>query len=274
MRESELILNSDGSIYHLALMPEDVAPTVILVGDQDRVALVSQHFDRIELKKQKREFITHTGWIDDKRISVMSTGIGTDNIDIVMMELDALVNVDFKTRTTKQELTSLNLIRIGTSGSIHPDLQLGDVLVSRYSIGTDSLGEYYGQYTSPHELFPEWSYLVKAYDFELSKFPSKIKEGITVTCPGFYAPQGRTLRLTPEYVLPFSVLHKIRIHQLPITNIDMETAAIYLFAEKMGHHAITFNLILAQRIHSSFIRDYAGLMDKTIKDILTWIMKI
>jgi len=271
MQESELILNSDGSIYHLALLPEDLAQTVILVGDPGRVPLVSQFFDRIDIKKHKREFITHTGWVGSQRISVISTGIGTDNIDIVLNEIDALVNIDFKERKEKADLTSLNFIRIGTSGAIHPEIELEDVLISLYAIGTDSLGEYYGTHQSPHELFPSWSYLVKAYGFDFSRLPDKYKKGVIITCPGFYAAQGRSLRLIPEYALPVDKLHEISIHGLPITNIDMETAAIYLLAEKMGHKAISFNIILAHRIHHQFTKGYTAPMNKAIEEILLWI---
>lgn len=271
MQESELILNADGSIYHLALLPEDIARTIILVGDPGRVTLVSQFFDRIEIKKHKREFLTHTGWVGKHKVSVISTGIGTDNIDIVLNEIDALVNIDFKERKIKSELTSLNFIRIGTSGAIHPDIELEDVLVSRYAIGTDSLGEYYGTHQSPHELFPPWSYLAKSYNFDLSMLPDTYKEGVIITCPGFYAAQGRTLRVTPEYALPVDKLHEILIHGLPVTNIDMETAAIYLLAEKMGHKAISFNLILAHRLHHRFTKEYTAPMQKTIGEILNWI---
>ena len=142
MKESELILNPDGSIYHLALLPDDISPTVIFIGDPERVHLVSRHFDRIEFKKHRREFITHTGWIGDKRLTVISTGIGTDNIDIVLCEIDALVNIDFETRTNKPSLTSLNIIRLGTSGSIHPEVHMDEVLVSRYALVRDSFGIY------------------------------------------------------------------------------------------------------------------------------------
>jgi uridine phosphorylase len=273
MRESELILNADGSIYHLALLPEDIAQTIILVGDPDRVGIVSQHFDRTEIKKQKREFFTHTGWVGKQRVSVISTGIGTDNIDIVLNELDALVNIDFVERKIKPGLTSLNFIRIGTSGAIHPEIQVEDVLMSRYAIGTDSLGEYYGTHQSPHELFPQWSYLVKAYPFDVSRLPDTYKEGVIVTCPGFYAAQGRSLRLTPEYALPVEKLHEILIHGLPVTNIDMETAAIYLLSEKMGHKAMSFNIILAHRLRHQFAKDYSVPMHRTIGEILQWISR-
>ncbi|HUR30748.1 MAG TPA: nucleoside phosphorylase [Saprospiraceae bacterium] len=271
MRESELILNADGSIYHLALLPEDVASTIILVGDQNRVELVSRHFDRIEIKKHRREFITHTGWIGEKRLTVMSTGIGTDNIDIALNELDALVNIDFKTRSVKNDIKSLRLVRIGTSGSIHPDIHLDDVVVSLYAIGTDFLGQYYGNHQSPHEDLPYWSYLVKAYPFDLSSYSGTYKEGVTITCPGFYAAQGRSLRITPEYILPIHHLHEISIHGLPITNIEMETSGLYLLSEKMGHQAISFNLILAQRLAGSFHKSHADSMNRLIEIILKWV---
>ena len=270
MKESELILNPDGSIYHLALLPEDIAPTIILVGDQDRVQLVSQHFDRIEVKKQRREFITHTGRIGDKRISVISTGIGTDNIDIVLNELDALVNIDFITRTIKTSITSLTVIRIGTSGSIHPDVHLDDILVSRYAMGTDSTGQYYGIHESPHKLLPAWSYMVKAHYFDLQKFPGPFKEGITLTCPGFYAAQGRALRLSPEYKLPLDQLQDIQLHGFSITNLEMETAGIYLLAEKLGHKAISFNAILANRLAGKFSTRREIVVNELIKNVLQW----
>ena len=271
MKESELILNQDGSIYHLALLPEDISPIIIIVGDQDRVALVSKHFDTIEVSKQKREFITHTGFLNNTRITIISTGIGTDNIDIVINELDALVNVDLNTRQVKANHTPLKIIRIGTSGSIHPDVHIGDLLVSRYAIGTDSLGQYYGIHQSQHELLPPWSYFVQSGNFDLSFFENRIKEGITLTCPGFYAAQGRTLRLDPEYKLPVDKLNEILIHGLPITNIEMETAGMYLLSEKMGHEAISFNIILAERLSGKF-GNYKASIDHHVSDILKWIL--
>jgi uridine phosphorylase len=271
LKDSELILNHDGSIYHLALLPENISPTVILVGDQDRVSLVSKHFDSIEFKKQKREFITNTGTIKGKSITVISTGIGTDNIDIVLNELDALVNVDLKSRAIKKDHTTLKIIRIGTSGSIHPDIHNNDLVVSRYAIGTDSLGQYYGVHQSQHDLLPPWSYFVKGANFDLSLFEGPLKEGITLTCPGFYAAQGRTLRLHPEYKLPVDKLSEIYLHGLPITNIEMETAGIYLLCEKMGHEAISFNIILAERLTGRFSNN-KEILDQYIRRILNWIV--
>jgi uridine phosphorylase len=272
LHDTELILNADGSVYHLALLPEDVAPIVILVGDQDRVPLVSRHFDKIDIKKQKREFQTHTGWIGQKRISVVSTGIGTDNVDIVINELDALVNIDFSLRQKHSDIRSLNIFRIGTSGSIHPDIHLHDIVASVYAIGTDTLGLYYGKHESHHELLPSWSYLTKASSFDLSHFPGKLKEGTTLTCPGFYAAQGRALRMIPEYKLPTHDLHSLMIHGFPITNIEMETAAIYLLADKLGHQAHSFNVILAERLTKRFSSDPLIHINVLIENTLSWIV--
>ena len=201
--DSELILNADGSIYHLNLLPEDLAPTIIFVGDPDRVGEVSKYFDTIEVKKGKREFITHTGMLGGKRISVISTGIGTDNIDIVMNEVDALVNIDFQTRTLKTELTSLDIIRIGTSGSIQEDLKIGTILVSAYAIGFDALMQYYVKSYSDeeraiqqgiHQHFDSLTfkpYVGCASDKLLQQIGADLPKGMTMTAPGFYGPQGR-----------------------------------------------------------------------------------
>ncbi|MEO6132900.1 MAG: nucleoside phosphorylase [Saprospiraceae bacterium] len=271
MNESELILNADGSIYHLALRPGEIGNTIILVGDQDRVSKVSQYLDRIEFKKQKREFVTHTGWLGEKKITVLSTGIGTDNIDIVINELDALVNIDFETRQVKPSLQSLSFIRIGTSGAIHPDVNLDDVVASRYAIGTDALGHYFEVEKQPHPLLPPWSYLTGRYDFDLSHFPIPFTEGITLTCPGFYNPQGRVLRIASKYNLPVEKLNSILIKNTPITNLEMETAGIYLLADLLGHKAISFNAILAQRLIGAFSSNPEKTIDELIKNVLNWI---
>lgn len=274
MKESELILNADGSIYHLALRPDEIAPAIILVGDQNRVALVSRHFDRIEITRQHREFVTHTGWMGPKRVSVISTGIGTDNIDIAINEIDALVNVDFQNRQVKSELKSLDIFRIGTSGAVHPDVFLGDIVVSRLAIGTDALGQYYGQHQKPHALLPDWSYLTRAYDYDLMTFPGGYKNGVTLTCPGFYAAQGRTLRIRPDYIMPVNLLHQITLENYPVTNIEMESAGIYLLAEKFGHRAMSFNAILAHRLQGKFASDPAGDLEKLIQHVLQFILSI
>jgi uridine phosphorylase len=271
MKESELILNPDGSIYHLALQKGEIANTIILVGDQDRVPLVSRHFDKIEIKKQKREFFTHTGWLNNKRISVLSTGIGTDNIDIVVNELDALVNINFQSRQVLTNLTSLNLIRIGTSGGIHPDINLSDIVVSKYAVGTDALGQFYELHKKMDDRLPDWSYLTKRYDFNLESFPSRIVEGGTLTCAGFYHPQGRKLRIATGYELSIEEISSIRIDGLNIVNMEMETAGIYLLAGLLGHKAISFNSILAKRSSGEFIENPGKSVHELIEHVLSWI---
>jgi uridine phosphorylase len=274
MNAAELILNPDGSIYHLNLLPEDVAPTVILVGDPGRVSKVSNFFNTIDVIKQKREFITHTGWFNNKRITVISTGIGTDNIDIVINELDALVNIDLHTRLPKDQLTSLNLIRIGTSGSIHPEVMADEIVVTGLAVGTDILGMYYEHQRINDNRLPDWSYLTSRHHFDLTSFPEPYKEGITLTCPGFYGPQGRVLRAPLSYSIPIDELHEIEIDGLPFMNLEMESSAIYLLAEMLGHKAISFNDILAQRIQGKFSSKSGRSMEILIHATLKWITSL
>jgi uridine phosphorylase len=271
MNAAELILNGDGSVYHLSLLPEDISQTIILVGDQDRVPMVTQYFDRIDLIKQRREFVTHTGWKGRHRITVLSTGIGTDNIDIVINELDALVNIDLVNRKIKEDLTPLRLIRIGTSGSVHPDLDIDDILISQYAIGTDALGMYYEVNKVNHPLLPSWAYITHRYPFELSGFPIPYKLGITLTCPGFYGPQRRSLRTNTCYTVPLDGLHKFIHTDVAITNLEMETAGIYLLAEQLGHQAISFNAILAKRMTGQFSQQPSLSVDRLIQAVLSWI---
>lgn len=271
MKASELILNPDGSIYHLDLLPGDVAQNVIFVGDPGRVQKVSQHFNQIDFKKHKREFITHTGWYKDHRITVISTGIGTDNVDIVINELDALVNIDLTTRTVKEKLTSLNIIRIGTSGSIHPELDSDDLVVSTLAVGTDNLGEYYPSKKAEHPLLPSWSYVTERHAFDLNAFPAPFKEGITLTCPGFYGPQGRVLRISPSYTIPINELHREEWNGYAFTNLEMETAAVYLLADLLGHKAISLNAILANRLSGKFSHQPGKPVDELIVHTLDWI---
>ena len=274
MNDAELILNPDGSVYHLNLLPEDLAPTIILVGDKDRVPLVSQHFDRIDIKKQKREFITHTGWIGNKRITVLSTGIGSPNIDIVMNELDALVNIDLSNRHVHSNLSSLNFIRIGTSGSIHPDIDVDQIVISAMAVGTDNLGDYYQSKKINHPLLPSWSYMTERYPFDLKNFTPEYVEGITLTCSGFYAPQGRTLRIPPAYTIPINGLHLEKINGFSFTNLEMETAAIYLMATLLGHRAISVNAILGNRWHGNFSQDPQKTISDLIRHTLDWIAQL
>lgn len=271
MNDAELILNPDGSVYHLNLRREDIAPTVILVGDPGRVAEVSGLFDTMDVIKSKREFLTHTGWYNNQRITVVGTGIGTDNIDIVINELDALVNIDLDSRKPIPDPVALNIIRIGTSGSINPEVHVDDIVVSGLAAGTDALGLYYRHQPINERLLPSWTYLTTRYPFNLSSFPLPFKEGITLTCPGFYGPQGRVIRAPLEYDIQIDQLHEIQVDGYPFVNLEMETSAIYLLSEILGHRAISFNHILAQRMHGHFSTNPAETMQKLIKSVLDWI---
>lgn len=270
MNAAELIINPDGSVYHLNLLPDEVADTIVFVGDQDRVPLVSRHFDSIEVKKHKREFVTHTGHYRSHRITVMSTGIGTDNIDIVLNELDALANIDFKTQSIRTHPVSLKIIRIGTSGSIHPDVPEDSWLISRYAIGTDALGPYYGAPPAVINTLPERAYIAPAFDFDTTTLEGDFHEGVTLTCPGFYHPQGRQLRLHNTLNIDIGHLYKETIHDVPVTNIEMETAGIYALAHAFGHRAISFNAILAHRLKGTFSKDPQAVIDQLIEKVLHW----
>ncbi|MFA4868785.1 MAG: nucleoside phosphorylase [Pedobacter sp.] len=278
---SDLIINPDGSIYHLNLLPEELAETVITVGDPDRVTEVSKHFDKIELKKGKREFITHTGFLGKRRITVISTGIGTDNIDIVFNELDALVNVDFQSRMVKEKLTSLNIIRIGTSGAIQPDVPMGTILASSFGVGLDALMNYY-----IHELSGDEHSFLDAFKTHFAHFRgitpyvtaadagllqsigSQMEQGVTVTTPGFYAPQGRQVRAKNAVPDLITQLNTFRHQQVRITNLEMETAGIYALAKVLGHKALSVNAILASRVNFEFSKNPQQVVDKAIGMVL------
>lgn len=282
---SELILNPDGSIYHLALRPEHIAPTIITVGDPQRVEKVSSYFDVIEFQQQKREFVTHTGRIGNKRITVIATGIGTDNIDIVFNELDALVNIDLETRQPKEEHTALDIIRIGTSGSIREDVPVDSFLVSNYGIGLEGLMLFYKQNLTPKEqqLKENFHNFLKEQQFDfpitptiqrgagslVSKFQSDDwQQGITLTATGFYAPQNRQLRAKSIVADLFDVVHPFSFDGLNITNLEMETAAIYGLANILGHNALSLNAILANRPTGKFSNDPKGMEKKLIEKTL------
>ena len=281
LSESDLVINPDGSIYHLNLLPEDVAQTVITVGDPDRVAEISKHFDRVELKKGKREFITHTGYIGSKRITVLSTGIGTDNIDIVFNELDALVNIDFTTRVIKSELTSLDIIRIGTSGAIQPDIEMGTILASSHGLGLDTLMKYYQQDLSvaDQEVLTQINvhfadlpgidpYFTSGSARLLDTIGKGLQQGITVTAPGFYAPQGRVVRAQVKVPDLIGKLNRFRHACLRITNLEMETAGIYALASVLGHQALSVNAILASRVNYEFSKDPNAIVNQAIQLVL------
>ncbi len=280
--ESELILNSDGSVYHLNLLPEDLAGTIINVGDPDRVSKVSDYFDQIELKKQKREFITHTGTYKGLRITVLSTGIGTDNIDIVYNELDALVNIDLKKRTIKDQKTSLNLVRIGTSGALQADIPVDNFVCSSYGLGLDGLLNFYKLENDAEEkaiisafndhfpnqgIFPR-SYLSNAGKSLFDKLSPGMHQGITASCSGFYGPQGRVLRLEPSRYNLIEKLSAFRHDKHRITNFEMETGAMYGLARLLGHQCCSVNVIVANRIAQQYSTNAEAAMEKLIKTVL------
>lgn len=275
--ETDLILNPDGSVYHLNLLPDDIADTVITVGDQERVAEISKYFDKIELKKGKREFVTHTGSIGNKRITVISTGIGTDNIDIVFNELDALVNVDLVQRTEKTEHKSLEIIRIGTSGSLQPDIPMDSLLFTTYGIGFDNLMSFYEYENSNSELTIREAlndqlsfnpYVFAADKTLRNKLADGMHEGMTVTCSGFYAPQGRTIRVQNRHPDFINKLQQFSFNGSRITNLEMETAGILGMAKILGHKACSVNAILAARMETKFSKNPAAIIEKAIKLVL------
>jgi uridine phosphorylase len=280
--ESELIINNRGAIYHLDVRPEELAQTVIVVGDPDRVKKVSRHFDRIEHSLQHREFITHTGYIGNKRLSVMSTGIGPDNIDIAINELDALANIDFNSRTIKPLFTQLNIIRFGTSGSLQADIPVDSLVASTHGLGLDNLMNYYAYQKSSSELelieaFLQQTQLDKEitvpYVFEggaslIDKFNKGFYKGITVTCPGFYGPQGRILRLGLNSPGLINKLTDFRFHNHRISNFEMETSAIYGLGKLLGHQCLSVNAIVANRVVQQFSKDSNAAVENLIKNAL------
>ena len=269
IKESELILNPDGSIYHLNLKPENISNTIIFVGDQDRVEKVTSHFDSIEFETQKREFKTQTGHYKGKRITVISTGIGPDNIDIVLNELDALVNIDFTTRQIKEKLTSLDIIRIGTSGALQDHIPVDSFIVSTHgldingmlhsykidAIRNTDIEEAFVQQTNwhPNKAYP----IVIKGSLKLEKtFESeKVHKGLTATAGGFYGPQGRVLRLAIQDEELNSKMDNFNFNGVKIANFEMETSAIFGLAKLMGHEAISLNAVIANRVLGTFSKN-------------------
>lgn len=284
--ESELILNSRGAVYHLNVRPEELAETIITVGDPDRAGEVSKYFDTIECKCQHREFITHTGTIGNKRISVVSSGIGPDNIDIVMNELDALANIDFASRTIKPALTRLTIIRLGTCGSLQADIPVDSIVASTHGIGIDNLLNYY-RHDSNHEEMQilqqfiahtqitgrfSQPYISTAGAGVLKHFVSGFHHGITVTCPGFYGPQGRVLRLgltNPDLI---DRLSNFSFGQHRIANFEMETSAIYGLGKLLGHQCLSLSTVVANRIKKEFSKDANVAVENMIKKSLEIII--
>jgi uridine phosphorylase len=272
--ESELIINPNGSIYHLHLKPEQLASTVFTVGDPDRVPLVSKYFDQIDFKIQKREFNTHTGWKNGKQVTVLSTGMGTDNIEILMTELDALVNVDLDTRTLKSEKSSLRIIRIGTSGSMQTEIPVGSLLASEVGIGMDSLMAYYPDLSGDQSLAKAVKdelglsfnpYQTSASSELLSQLNDQFIKGVTMTCPGFYAPQGREVRLKPRFDHMIERLSSIQVSGKKLTNFEMETAGYYAMGELLGHQMLSLNAIVANRPLKKFDPDAEKTVDRLIQ---------
>lgn len=278
IKNSELILNSDGSIYHLNLKPSDISDTIILVGDQDRVIEVTKHFETIEFETQSREFKTQTGIFKGKRISVISTGIGSDNIDIVLNELDALVNIDFKTRQIKTNKTSLSIVRIGTSGALQPDITVDSFVLSSYGIDingmlqsynienikNDSIEQAFVKHTnwSPKKSYPVIVNNSKRLEGLLSS--NQTLKGMTATCGGFYGPQGRILRLEIQDDSLNNKMNSFDFNGLRVTNFEMETSAIYGLSKLLGHEACSMNAILANRSLGTISKNPQKTIDKLI----------
>jgi uridine phosphorylase len=280
--ESEMILNARGAIYHLNLKPDEIGNTVFLVGDPDRVKEVSKHFDKIDYKGEYREFITHTGFIGKKRLSVLSTGIGTDNIDIAINELDALVNIDFTTREINATTSSLNLIRIGTSGALQPEIPVDNFIASTHGLGIDNLLNFYRleqndeekqllhSFVTSTQLHSQigYPYIAGASASLIKHFVKDFYQGITVTCPGFYGPQGRILRLgisNPELI---NRLTQFRFGQHRITNFEMETSAIYGLSKLLGHNCLSLNAVIANRVRKEFSKDGKAAVENLIVKVL------
>ena len=278
IKNSELILNSDGSIYHLHLKPSDIADTLIFVGDQERVGAVTKYFDRIDFEMQSREFKTPTGSYKGKRLSVISTGIGTDNIDIVLNELDALVNIDFNTREIKATKTSLSIVRIGTSGALQPDIDVDSFVISSYGMDINGMLQSYkidaikhadieAAFVKHTQWSPQKPYPViieNSKQLEAKLKSDQTHNGLTATCGGFYGPQGRVLRLELQ---DDSLNHKMDSFDykgLRVTNFEMETSAIYGLSKLLGHKACSMNAILANRALGTFSKTPLATIDKLI----------
>jgi uridine phosphorylase len=283
---AELPLNKRGAVYHLDLCPDEIADTIITVGDPSRVQQISQHFNLVELVQTHREFVTHTGYLGGKRISVISTGIGVPNIDIVLQELDALVNIDLKTRTPKENLRQLNIIRLGTAGGLQADCEPGQVFLSQYGIGFDTLLDYYSAELSPqidemkHELDKHLQgeggqyYLTQADERLIQLFSPLGQIGITATCIGFFGPQGRKLRLEPRYPQLLEKLTSFQYQNLKVVNLEMETAAILGMGKLLGHKCLSLSVAINNRVKKTFVDDVASTVEKLIQHVLELVVKL
>lgn len=277
--ESELILNKDGSVYHLNLKPQHITDNVLIVGDPSRVYRISKHFDKIEFEMNKREFITHVGKYKGKRITVLSTGMGPDNIEIFFTELDALVNIDLKKKVIKSKKRSLNIIRIGTSGAIQADIPVGSHVVSEYGLGLDNLMCFYEYQHNDFEQemvekiqeatkLPFTPYLAKGSESLLEQIGEGMIKGNTVTSPGFYAPQGRRIRLDLKFPHLLRDLNCFHHKEFWLTNFEMETSALYAMANMLGHEMLSVNAVVANRIQGTFSKNAYRTIDSLIKKVL------
>lgn len=284
---SELILTDEGCIYHLNLKPEQIANDIILVGDPGRVQEISSHFDQIEHRVANREFVTHTGRINGKRLTVLSSGIGTDNIDIVVNELDALVNIDLQSRTDKADKHTLNLVRLGTSGALHESLPVDSFVISKYGMGLDNLASFYDlkeglldrEATEAFVKHSNWQqerskpYFIKNSDSLDKLFDSSLTRGITVTAPGFYGPQGRQLRIAPSAENQNQKLAEFAWRGVPVTNYEMETSALYALGQQLGHNTLTICAIIANRAAGAYSKDHKQAVRNLIDLVLETLSK-
>ncbi len=281
IRESELIINPDGSIYHLNLKPGILAPNIILVGDPGRVPKISRHFKHVEHRSQNREIVTHTGTYNNKLITVMSTGMGTDNIDIVMNELDALVNIDFSKRRIKEQLTSLNIVRLGTSGAIRPEVPINAFAVSTHGLGLDGMLKFYDsdRVTEPelsrafiqqvdwHPDLP-YPYFVGCSPELLKRLGDGLHQGVTATAPGFYGPQGRVLRIPLQHPDLMDKMQQFDYNGQRIINFEMETSALYGLGKLLGHNTLTICAVIANRALNTYSEDHHSVIDELIGLVL------
>ena len=280
---TELIITKEGRIYHLDLLPEDIGDNIILVGDQERVPTISKYFDRIELKRSKREFVTHTGLLNNKRVSVISTGIGCDNIDIVVNELDALVNIDFEKKVVKKDHKTLSIIRIGTCGALQKEIPVDQFVLSTYGLGFDGLLAFYNPIYEDDEKALQkaflqqipWPkdanqpYFVRGSKILSEKIGKGMHHGITATANGFYGPQGRSLRLKTKLPDMNKFLNRFDYKNQKILNFEMETSALYGLSTMLGHHACTVCAVIGNRFSNTFSKDYK----KAIENLVTTVLK-
>lgn len=281
-KESELIINPDGSVYHLKLRPEHVADTILVVGDQGRVPMISKYFDKIEHKIQNREFLTHTGYFGKKRISVISTGIGTDNIDIVLNELDAAVNINLDTRMVKEKHVSLDIVRLGTTGALQPDIPVDTMVASAFGLGFDGLMHFYDydaslaenemadafvKHVNWHEKLP-YPYVFAASQSLLEKLAVDLTKGITSTANGFYGPQGRELRIPLAFPEMNKYIESFNYQGHRITNLEMETSALFALGKVLGHNTLTICDVIANRARKEYSKNVKDSVDKMIRYVL------